>query len=168
VGPRLSGSEHREKGKPMTIPYVEERRKWLALSRQSEAVEAEQAQAIEPLERVAAAKWQEVLARHKAAGGNWPGSLEDHRKVETLAAAEHAPAVQAVKEAKRPFAARLDALQSEIEKIEAIAGPFSEDPWSGGGTAVCAMTGLPILESDKVGVVIAAALPVTAAINAEG
>jgi hypothetical protein len=99
----------------MTIPHADERRKLLALYRQMEAIEAKQAKAAEPLECAAAAKWQEVLARHKAAVGQWPGSLEDSKKVEAMVAAEHAPAVRAVKDAKRPFTAWLDALQAKIE-----------------------------------------------------
>jgi hypothetical protein len=56
-------------------------------------------------------------------------------------------------------------VHAEIKRIEAVAGKIIDDRWRGEGDAVCAMTGLPILESDKVGSVIAAALPATAAIN---
>lgn len=70
-----------------------------------------------------------------------------------------------MKDAKRPFTARLDAVYAEIEKIQEVTGSISEDHWRGEGRASCAMTGLPVLESDKVGVVIAAALPATAAIH---
>lgn len=53
----------------MTIPHIEERKKLLALYQQAEAIKEEEKTVVGPLEAVAAAMWQEVLAEHRAAGG---------------------------------------------------------------------------------------------------
>jgi hypothetical protein len=146
----------------MTIPYIEERKKLLALHQQRDAIWEEREQALAPLEARTAAEWQEVLTEHEAAGGKWTGGMDDYRKIEALAASKHKPAMRAVEEARKPFEARLEAVHNEIKKIEATTGRISEDHRRGEGKAFCAVTGLPILESDEVGSVIIAALPAKA------
>lgn len=148
----------------MTIPHIEERKKLLALYEQAEQIAREERQVVGPLQAAANAKWQEVIEEYKAAGGKWPGGVKDHMAIMPLEV-KCEPARKAVADAARPFKARMDAVDAEIDKITEKVGTIRDDAWNGEGHAFCAMTGLPILESDRVGSVIASALPVTASIN---
>ena len=43
-----------------------------------------------------------------------------------------------LREAARPFQARLDAVHAEIKGIEAVVGKIMDDPWRGEGDAAVA------------------------------
>jgi hypothetical protein len=63
------------------------------------------------------------------------------------------------RDAVAPFDAQRDAIRVEIDRIQSAIGKLCEDH------AECGLTGLVILEDDKVCIVLRGALPETAAVN---
>ena len=152
----------------MTIPHLDERRKLLALLEQEAALEREEEDALaQPKAALEEAeKRADADEEYRAAGGIGLRGL-DASRLGQLAAARNArlePARAAFEAAQEPFEMRRDALRDEISAIKkAIGSELAENYWTGeGGTVLCAITGLPILNSDKIAVVLAAALPAKA------
>jgi hypothetical protein len=159
----------------MMIPYIDERKKLLALYQQRNAVYDEREKALAPLQAIAEAEERKAKEEHIAAGGKWPISLaldlRDPQKSEEEArqwralCAKSDPSRQAVIAARKVFDERVDAVNGQIRTIEtALGSEVAEDFWSedGGKPALCAMTGLPMLTSDKMAMSIMLALPETA------
>ena len=68
-----------------------------------------------------------------------------------------APFEDAIHAVREPFKAREAELHKEIDAIEKITGRLRSD--NEGRWLTCAITGLPLLESDEISVVLASALP---------
>ena len=66
----------------------------------------------------------------------------------------------ALRAAQEPFEIRRDALRNAISAIEeAVGGQVMEHPSTGAYPMLCAVTKLPLFDSDEVVPVLAAALP---------
>ncbi len=65
--------------------------------------------------------------------------------------------LSAIEEARKPFTLRREKLQEEIDAVEKITGSLRSD--DDGNYLTCAISGLPILETDEMWTVIAAAVP---------
>ena len=139
------------------IAHIEERKKLADLLKRLEALEDEEKKALAPLE-AEARKQSEAL--HRAfpddASMHWSDIEGSMRRSEEL---RHklAPFQDAIHAAREPFKAREAMLHKEIDAIEKITGRLRSDDelrW-----LTCAITGLPLLESDDVSVVLTAALP---------
>ena len=140
-----------------TISHVEERKRLLDLHKQADELEREEQKALAPLE-AEARKHREALHREFPEDGSmhWSDIQGSMRRSEELRA-KIAPFEDAIHAAREPFKAREAELHKEIDAIEKITGSLRSD--NEGRWLTCAITGLPLLESDDVSVVLASALP---------
>ncbi len=145
-----------------SIPHIAERKRLAELGKTIEAINAEEREALAPLiaehERVrvrAAQKFPrvaQIIARDIT-------SMQDKsfRRDRQPYDAMLAPSKMAVHEALAAFEERTDAAHEEIETIEGKIGAQLVD--DADDYVVCAITGLPVLETDEHCVVLRAALP---------
>lgn len=139
------------------IPHIEKRKKLADLRRQLGALKREEEKALAPLE-AEARKRSELLRREFPDDEHihWSdieGSM--HRSEELRH--KLAPLEDAIHAAREPFKAREAELHKEIYAIEKIIGSLRLD--QNGGWLTCAITGLPLLESDEISMVLSVALP---------
>jgi DNA repair exonuclease SbcCD ATPase subunit len=139
-----------------TIPHIEERKRLAELRKRLEALEREEEKALTPLE-AEARKHREALHREFPGDGSmhWSDMEGSMRRSEELRE-KLAPFEDAIHAAREPFKAREAELHKEIDALEKITGSLRSD--NEGRWLMCAITGLPLLESDEVSVVLAAAL----------
>ena len=139
------------------ILYAEERERLLDLHKQADELAREEEKALAPLE-AEARKHREALHREFPEDGSmhWNDiqgsmrrSMEMREKI--------APFEDAIHAVREPFKAREAELHKEIDAIEKITGRLRSD--NEGRWLTCAITGLPLLESDEISVVLASALP---------
>lgn len=139
------------------IPHIEERKKLVDLLKRLEALEYEEKKALAPLE-AEARKQNEALHRAFPDDGSmhWSDIEGSMRRSEEL---RHklAPFQDAIHAAREPFKAREAELHKKIDAIEKITGSLRMD--NDARWLTCALTGLPLLESDDVSVVLTVALP---------
>ena len=126
------------------IPHIEERKRLLALRKQEEDLACEEEDALAPL-KAEAKRHRDLL--QGVDGNDLEGGM---RRREELSAIE---------EARKPFTLRREKLQQKIDAVEKITGSLRLD--DDGNYLTCAITGLPILETDEMWTVIAAAVPKT-------
>jgi len=140
-----------------TIPYIEERERLGDLLKRLEALEREEKKILAPLE-AEARKQREALHREFPEDGSmhWNDIQGSMRRSMELRE-KIAPFADAIHAAREPFKAREAELHKEIDAIEKITGSLRSD--DEGRWLTCAITGLPLLESDDVFVVLASALP---------
>jgi hypothetical protein len=138
-----------------TIPHVEERKRLAELLKRLEALEREEKKILAPLE-AEAKKHREALHREGDGSMHWSDIEGSMRRSEELRE-KLAPFEDAIHAAREPFKAREAELHKEIDAIEKITGSLRSD--NEGRWLTCAITGLPLLESDDVSVVLASALP---------
>jgi hypothetical protein len=140
-----------------TIPYIEERERLAELLSRLEALEREEKKILAPLE-AEARKHREALHREFPEDGSmhWSDIQGSMRRSEELRA-KIAPFEDAIRAAREPFKAREAEMHKEIDALEKITGSLRSD--NEGRWLTCAITGLPLLESDDVSVVLASALP---------
>jgi hypothetical protein len=140
-----------------TISHVEERKRLLDLHKQADELEREEQKALAPLE-VEARKHREALHREFPEDGSmhWSDIQGSMRRSMELRQ-KIAPFEDAIHAAREPFKAREAELHKEIDAIEKITGSLRSD--NEGRWLTCAITGLPLLESDDVSVVLASELP---------
>ena len=124
------------------IPHIEERKRLLALRKQEEDLACEEEKALAPL-KAEAKRHRDLL--QGVDGNDIEGGM---RRREELSAIE---------EARKPFTLRREKLQQKIDAVEKITGSLRSD--DDGNYLTCAITGLPILETDEMWTVIAAAVP---------
>jgi len=145
-----------------SIPHVAERKRLAELAKTIEAINAEERETLAPLVaehecvRVRAAQKFPRVAQIIAWGIT---SMQDKsfRRDRQLYDAFLAPSKMAVNEALAAFEERTDAAHEEIETIEGTIGAQLVD--DADEYVVCAITGLPVLETDEHCVVLRAALP---------
>ncbi len=139
------------------IPHIEERKKLVDLLKRLEALEYEEKKALAPLE-AEARKQSEALHRAFPDDGSmhWSDIEGSMRRSEEL---RHklAPFQDAIHAARESFKAREAELHKEIDAIEKITSSLRMD--NDARWLTCALTGLPLLESDDVSVVLTVALP---------
>jgi multidrug resistance efflux pump len=140
-----------------TILHVEERKRLAELRKRLEALEREEQKALAPLE-AEARKHREALHREFPEDGSmhWNDIQGSMRRSMELRE-KIAPFEDAIHAAREQFKAREAELHKEIDAIEKITGSLRSD--NEGRWLTCAITGLPLLESDDVSVVLASALP---------
>ena len=140
-----------------TIPHVEERKRLAELLKRLEALEREEKKILAPLE-AKAKKHREALHREFPEDGSmhWDDIQGSMRRSMELRQ-KIAPFEDAIHAAREPFKVREAELHKEIDAIEKITGSLRSD--NEGRWLTCAITGLPLLESDDVSVVLASALP---------
>jgi len=139
------------------IPYSEERERLLVLHKQADELAREEEKALAPLE-AEARKHREALHREFPEDGSmhWNDIQGSMRRSMELRE-KIAPFEDAIHAAREPFKVREAELHKEIDAIEKITGSLRSD--NEGRWLTCAITGLPLLESDEVSVVLTSALP---------
>jgi len=139
------------------IPHIEERKKLADLRKRLDALEREEKKALAPLE-TEARKRIELLHREF--------SDDEHIHWSDIEGSMHrsddlrhklAPFEDAIHAAREPFKAREAELHKEIYALEKIIGSLRLE--QNGGWLTCAITGLPLLESDEISTVLSIPLP---------
>ena len=139
------------------IPHIEERKKLAELRKRLDALKREEKQALAPLEAEARKQFESL---HRAFPDDWAihwGDIEGSLRRSGELRDKLAPFGAAIRAAHEPFKAREAELHKERAAIEQITGRLRSD--NEGRWLTCAITGLPLLESDDVSVVLTAALP---------
>jgi hypothetical protein len=154
----------------MKIEHVEERQKLAALYAQRDTVLEEEQAALTPLHARLAEAQDRAEREFIAAGGLTFEALyatsgkdaKDPKQVRLRRErdAKWLPLREALDDVRRIFEARRAVVDDEIDAIEmAIGAKAMQDRLSDeGGLAFCALTGLLILDSDKVETVLRAAI----------
>ena len=128
------------------ILYAEERKRLLDLHKQADELAREEEKALEPLE-AEARKHREALHREFPGEGSMHWSdIQGSMRLSEIVREKLAPFEDAVHAAREPFKAREAELHKEIDAIEKIIGSLRSD--NEGRWLTCAITGLPLLESD--------------------
>jgi hypothetical protein len=122
------------------IPHIEERKRLLALREQEEDLACEEEDALAPLKAEAKRLRDLPEARQGVEGDDIEGEM-----------------LRLQEPIKEAFTLRREKLQQEIDAVEKITGSLRSD--DDGNYLTCAITGLPILETDEMWTVIAAAVP---------
>jgi hypothetical protein len=122
------------------IPHIEERKRLLALREQEEDLACEEENALAPLKAEAKRLRDLPEARQGVEGDDIEGGM-----------------LRLQEPIKEAFTLRREKLQQEIDAVEKITGSLRSD--DDGNYLTCAITGLPILETDEMWTVIAAAVP---------
>ena len=140
------------------IPHIEERKRLLALRKQEEDLACEEEKALAPLKAEAKRHRDLLYLEYPEASQGVDGNdIEGgKRRLEELRA-KMAPSQAPIEEACKPFTVRREKLKEEIDAVEKIIGSLRED--ADGNYLTCGITGLPLLESDEIWRVIAAAVP---------
>lgn len=159
VGRTTLGEDGRVMGMP-DIPYIEERKRLVELHKQEEDLACEEEKAAAPLEAESRKQWEALLLEYPKGFALDIGDIEGTRRRHAELTEKMAPFQEAISVARKPFTLRDEKLRKEIDSIEKITGSLREDE-EDGGYLTCAITGLPMLESDVVWTVIAAAVPKT-------
>jgi len=138
------------------ILYAEERERLLDLHKQAYELAREEEKTLAPLE-AEAMKHREALHREFPGDGSmhWSDIQGSMRRSDELRE-KLVPFEDAIHAARKPFKAREAELRKEIDAIEKIIGRLRSD--NEGRWLTCGITGLPLLESDEVSVVLASAL----------
>ena len=136
------------------IPHIEERQRLLELRKQEEDLACEEEKALAPLKAEAKRHRDLLYLEYPEASQGVDGNdIEGGKSLEPKMAPSQAP----LEEACKPFTVRRKKLQEEIDAVEKIIGSLRED--ADGNYLTCGITGLPLLESDEIWRVIAAAVP---------
>jgi hypothetical protein len=139
------------------ILYAEERKRLLNLHKQVDELARDKEKALAPFE-AEARKHREALHREFPGEGSMHWSdIQGSMRLSDLVREKLAPFEDAIHAARKPFEEREAELRQEIDAIEKIIGRLRSD--NEGRWLTCAITGLPLLESDEVSVVLASALP---------
>jgi hypothetical protein len=154
----------------MKIEHVEERKKLAALYAQRNAIIDEEQSALAPLQARLVEAQDRAEREFIAAGGLTFEALyatkgkdtKDPKQMQLRKArdAKWLPVREALDDVREAFETRRDPVDEEIDAIQnAIGTTAMENRLSDeGGLAFCALTGLLILDSDKVETVLAAAI----------
>jgi hypothetical protein len=154
----------------MTIPHLDERRKLLALLVQEAALEREEEDALAQPKAALEEAEKRADEEYRAAGGlegalnlallDKPELLKEQHRLADARDVRLEPARAALRAAQEPFEIRRDALRNAISAIEeAVGSQIMEHPLTGAYPVLCAVTKLPLFDSDEVVPVLAAALP---------
>ena len=139
------------------IPHIEERQRLLELRKQEENLACEEEKALAPLKAEAKRHRDLLYLDPEASQGVDGNNIEGgKRRLEELRA-KMAPSQAPIEEACKPFTVRREKLKEEIAAVEKIIGSLRED--DDGNYLTCGITGLPLLQSDEIWTVIAAAVP---------
>lgn len=155
----------------MKIPYIEERKELLRLHEERDAIYDEEQTALQPLRDSLIAVRAKAQKEYEAAGGvpldlakmraQDAAGAEKNRRLSEERMDKEEPARQALQAAAAVFEERREKVRDKIKAAEeALGSELAENFWTEeGGRAFCAITGLPILNSDETVAVIKAALP---------
>jgi len=158
--------------KPVNIEHVEERRRLAVLLAERGATSAGQEAALAPLDASFRDAQLQAELEFVAAGGvtieavltKQEGLPAFHDPTQVRLRKERdakwAPHHAALEEMRKAFEQRLGVIDTEIDAIQhAIGGKVAENYWTGEGEpAFCSITGLPILDSDEILIVLAGAI----------
>ena len=156
----------------MTIPYIEERKKLLALYEQRDAVGREEDEALAPLLAQFEALERRAAEEFLAAGGHKAQKITidiikdpTQSRLRDEYEAKIGPQRSAIRAAREVFEERRAEVQDQIDAIEQEIGAkilddsFMDAEETSGAPLQCGLTGVLLLSTDKVVPVLASALP---------